>query len=302
MCNSLEGQSLSNWPKQTIQEVADGIFVVLHGQGEVGVSNAVFVIEGKRALVVDTMTFPEMAVHMADAIAHHGAHADIVLNTHHHIDHMGGNSVFGDAHILAHPASIRAVEQLGLPAAIYDRLMPQFRGLFNHIPLRIPAALSYQDQPELPRGGELHMFTPAHTPADVAVWFPDSEVLLTGDIGFFGVTPLSVNGFLSGWIGALNTLIALKPKVVVPGHGRIGSVNDLVTLHNYFAALLHLGQKAVAEKVSLQDALSQFDPGPLSEWIEGERHIINLERAMQEASGEITRSNLAVMPRSARKP
>ena len=51
---------MNNWPTQKIQEIADGIFTVIHGNGEVGVSNASFIVEGKRAFVVDTMTFPEM--------------------------------------------------------------------------------------------------------------------------------------------------------------------------------------------------------------------------------------------------
>jgi cyclase len=290
---------MSAWPRQSIQEVADGIFTVVHGQGEVGVSNATFVVEGNRALVVDTMTFPEMTEGMVDQLRRHGARVDLVLNTHHHIDHIGGNQVFAGAHIIAHPASIQAVQRLGLPAPIYDRLMPQFRGRFADLSLVIPEPLQ---EHALPFGGaQLFTFTPAHTPADVAVWFPDARVLLTGDICFIGVTPLSVNGLISTWIAALDTLIALKPNVVVPGHGPVGTLADLVALRDYFAAVERLGRKAAAEDISLQETLAAFDPGPAAVWIEAERHIINLERVMQEARGEISPTDLSTMPLSARK-
>jgi glyoxylase-like metal-dependent hydrolase (beta-lactamase superfamily II) len=284
-------------PQQHLHEVAEGIFTIVHGDGEIGVSNASFIIEGDRAFVVDTMTFPEMAASMAREIAHHRARVETVLNTHHHIDHMGGNKLFTDAQIFAHPQSIRSLQRLGFPAKVYDRLMPQFRGRFDDLELVIPAPM--QESLTIPRGGECHIFTPAHTAADIAVWFPETRVLLSGDICFIGVVPLSVNGLISAWIEALDTLIALKPERVVPGHGPIGTLPDLINLRNYFSDIQRIGQQAVAEHLSLEDALSLFDPGPLGDWIESERHKINLERVVQEAQGEISRQDLSALPRRA---
>jgi cyclase len=201
--------------------------------------------------------------------------------------------------MIAHPASIRTLQQLGLPAPVYDRLMPQFRGRFASLELVIPDPL--RDDLAPLRGGELHVFTPAHTPADVTVWFPESHVLIAGDICFIGVTPLAVNGLISGWIEALETLIGLKPEVVIPGHGSIGTLADLVVLRNYFASIQRLGREAVRENLPLQEALAHFDAGPVAQWIESERNEINLERAMQEARGEISHADLSAMPLSARK-
>ena len=282
-------------PKQSLHEVAEGIFTLVHGDGEIGVSNASFIIEDDRAFVVDTMTFPEMASHIVDEIARRRAHVETVLNTHHHIDHMGGNKLFTDAQIFAHPESIRSLQRLGFPTHIYDRLMPQFSGRFDDLELVIPTPI--QEQLAIPRGGEFHIFTPAHTAADTAVWFPEARVLLAGDICFIGVVPLAVNGLISAWIEALDALIALKPASVVPGHGPIGTGRDLVNLRNYFADIQCIGRQAVAERLSLKEALSLLDPGPLGDWIESGRHDINLERAIQEAQGHISRQDLAAMPR-----
>ena len=236
---------------------------------------------------------------MAHEIARHGAHVETVFNTHHHIDHIGGNKLFADARIFAHPESIRAHEQLGFPTKIYDYLMPQFSGLFDQLELVVPAPIP--EHFTLPHGGELHVFKSAHTAADSTIWFPESRILLAGDISFINVVPLSINGLISGWFTALDGLIALNPAVVVPGHGPVGTREDLVTLRNYFSEIERIGRKAVAEQVSLEEALTQFDPGPLSEWIEGLRHEINLERVMQEARGEINPTNLSAIPPSALK-
>src|SRR5437764_784507 len=85
---------MNRWPQQSIQEVADGIFAVVHGKGEVGVANASFILEENSAFLIDSMTFPEMAANIAREITHRGARVDTVLNTHHHVDHIGGNRFF----------------------------------------------------------------------------------------------------------------------------------------------------------------------------------------------------------------
>ena len=290
---------MSMWPRQRIKEVADGVLVVLNGGGQMGVSNAAFVIDDDKAFVVDTMTFPEMAEGMIREIARRGADVDVVLNTHHHIDHTGGNMAFAGARIVGHPASVRFLQRLGLPVKMYDRLMPHFRGRFDHLELVIPEPAI--DQLRLPQGGELHVFTPAHTLADLAVWLPESRVLLAGDISFIGVTPLAVHGLLSGWIEAIDTLLVLNPEVIVPGHGAIGGCCELRMQRDYLVALYRMGQCAVEANLSLEDALAAFDAGLAADWIESDRTALNLERAIQEARGEINQQDVSTPPPSLRR-
>ncbi len=290
---------MSVWPLQRIVEVADGIIAVLNGAGEMGVSNAACVIDQGKATVIDTMTFPEMAEGMIREITRRGAKVDLVLNSHHHIDHTGGNQAFAGARIVAHPASVKIIQQIGLPATLYDHLMPRFRGRFDTLKLVVPEPALDQFTP--PRGAELHVFTPAHTAADVAIWFPESRVLLAGDLSFIGVTPLAVHGLLSGWIDALDTLLKLDPLVVVPGHGPPGGKQDLIVLRTYLDTLYHLGQRVAAEELSITDALANFDAGPVAEWIEADRTALNLERGVQEAQGEISRADLSAPPPSLRQ-
>ena len=290
---------MSVWPRQRVIEVADDIIVFINGSGEMGVSNASCVIEDGKALVVDTMTFPEMAEGMVREIARRGAHTDLVLNTHTHIDHVGGNKAFAGAHIVSHPASVRFLQKLGHPVKLYDKLMPHFRGRFDSLEPIIPDPDI--DQLRLPRGGELQTFTPAHSVADLAIWFPEARVLLAGDISFIGVTPLAVYGLLSGWIEALDTLLGLNPEIVVPGHGPIGGCQELRMQRDYLAVVYHMGQRAVEESLSFEDALGALDIGPAVEWIESDRTALNLERAIQEVQGEISRQDVSTLPPSVRR-
>ena len=288
------------WPAQQVREVADGVVAVLQGQGESGVANAGFVFDagsGNRdALVVDTMMFPEMAAGLVAELDARGLRADTVLNTHHHIDHVGGNVVFADSRVIAHPGTIRTIEGGGHPVAIYDGFMPAFAGRFADMELVTPEPLPATT--DLAAGAELHAFAPAHTPADVAVFVPRSRTLFTGDLCFFGVTPLAIQGLLSTWIGALDALIALQPEAVVPGHGPIGTVEDIEIARGYLAAVLEHGRAAVAQQVVLDDAVAEFRYEPAAGWIERERDLVNIERAMQEARGEISPQDVSAIPPS----
>jgi glyoxylase-like metal-dependent hydrolase (beta-lactamase superfamily II) len=291
---------VDGWPEQRIEQVADGVVAVLQGSGEAGVSNAGLVFDGSRTLVVDTMSFPEMAQGIVREIDRRGARPEVVLNTHHHIDHIGGNSLLAQtgARLIAHPETVRVIEESGHPVAIYDGFMPAFRGRWADLDIVVPEAVERLDAVGLPRDAQLRAFVPAHTPADVVVWLERERVVFTGDLCFFGVAPLAVQALLSGWITALDELIAWQPAVVVPGHGPIGTATDIAVLRDYLATVLSTGRAAVEAGSTLDDALAELDAGPVGSWVEAERSVVNLERAMQEARAEIAPDNLAAIPGS----
>ena len=72
---------------------------------------------------------------------------------------------------------------------------------------------------------ELQRVGPAHTPGDSLIWLPGDKVVFSGDVVFveriLGVLPHSNS---QGWIKAFDMMAALKPKVVVPGHGAVTSL------------------------------------------------------------------------------
>lgn len=284
------------WPEQQVVDVADGVVALLQGRGEAGVSNAGLVIDGNAALVVDTFMFPEMANGLRRELDRRGAAPAIVLNTHHHIDHIGGNSVFGDATLVAHPRAVETIEQTGHPTAVYDGFMPAFRGRFAALDVVAPSP--ELDEADAPRDAQLWPFAPAHTPGDVAVWLPGERVLFTGDLCFFGVTPLALQGLLSAWIEAIEALLQLEPVAVVPGHGPIGGPDDMAAVADHLRRVADHGRAAVEAGASLDEALASFDAGPASDWIEAERTVVNLERAMQEARGDIDRDDVSELPAS----
>jgi cyclase len=272
-------------PEKRFVEVADGVVAVVHGDGSMGVANCAMVADGDDMFVFDALTLPEMASGVVDEIARRGLRVTTVLNSHHHVDHVGGNAAFAGASVVAHPVAAAIVERMAGHLDDVARLLPRFADQLAGLDLRPPdpalAGLT------LPRGGELRVFTPAHSPADLAVWLPDERVLLAGDVCFNGVTPLAVHGVVSAWIDALDELIALDPAMIVPGHGPLAVTGDLVTLRTYFATVRDTAERAHRDGVSEAEALAELDAGAVGEWLEPGRTALNFRRALQEARGEI---------------
>lgn len=108
---------------------------------------------------------------------------------------------------------------------------------------------------------QLLHFGPAHTAADVVVWLPQRQVAFAGDMVYterlLAVLPI---GDSAGWIKAFDSLAALRPKLIVPGHG---GPTDLVwamkETRDYLSFIRQEVRRVLARGGSLQDAVEQID-------------------------------------------
>jgi glyoxylase-like metal-dependent hydrolase (beta-lactamase superfamily II) len=71
-------------------------------------------------------------------------------------------------------------------------------------------------------GRRVHIryFGNANTRGDAAVIVPESRVIATGDLVVEPV-PFAFNSYISGWIAALDSIDALTPAALLPGHGPV---------------------------------------------------------------------------------
>jgi len=275
---------------QRVVDVADGMFAAINGDGSLGLANSVVVQDGRSALVVDATLLPRMADDVRAEIDRRGARAELVLNTHHHADHVGGNAAFAGVRVAGHPVTAQIVRRMMGHESELGRLMPAFAGELTGLELRPPEPTALLEA--LPRGGRLVCFTPAHSPADLAVWFPAERVLLAGDVCFNRVVPLAVHGMVSAWVSALDAVLALGPVTIVPGHGPVAGPGDVAALRAYLASVLAAAKRVAAGGASMLEALGSIDSGPVDGWIEPERTGLNFRRALREVRGELDRTNL----------
>jgi glyoxylase-like metal-dependent hydrolase (beta-lactamase superfamily II) len=105
-----------------------------------------------------------------------------------------------------------------------------------------------------------------HTPGDTMVWLPQKSLMFSGDVVYVDRT-LGLIDVSSGktWLASFAVIDALKPKIIVPGHG---SVTDLATAQTHTRDLLlalraHM-KKAVDDGVDISTAVKSFDGKPFA--------------------------------------
>jgi glyoxylase-like metal-dependent hydrolase (beta-lactamase superfamily II) len=72
-----------------------------------------------------------------------------------------------------------------------------------------------------PRTIEIRYMGRGHTDKDLVVWLPKEGVLATGDLVGAPVPLAGDQSFMADWSATLERIRALKPAIIVPGHGPV---------------------------------------------------------------------------------
>ena len=90
--------------------------------------------------------------------------------------------------------------------------------------------------------------------SDIAVWVPDSGFLFAGNIVFTNrALNYTKNSSMKGWLEAIEKIKALKPKIILGGHGSVMSADAYKTTQEYLKALQSQVKKAYDNDVDLAD-------------------------------------------------
>ena len=237
-------------------------------RGGVGTFNASggtigWLVTPDAAVVVDTQ-MPDPARLFLDGFRGRTARKiDMVINTHHHWDHTGGNGLLRPATttIIAH-ANVPALQR----AAAEERNLPQ----------QTYADTTFTDAWRRDLGSEAvsaRHFGPAHTGGDIVVHFEKADVVHMGDLVFnrlYAVIDRKGGARIRGWIELLEKAAALygDSPVYIFGHVKpelpvTGTKADLLYQRDYFSALLDYAGKGLAagrsvEEIAAAEALPGF--------------------------------------------
>jgi glyoxylase-like metal-dependent hydrolase (beta-lactamase superfamily II) len=230
------------------------------------ISNAGFVVTPVGVVVIDALGSPQLARELLDAIAQITPQpVTHVIVTHYHADHVYGLQEFRrrGARIVAHKG---ALEYLNSETA-RTRLEVSRRELAPWVDAstELVQADEWLEGPrELVVGGIrllVQPVGPAHTPEDLVVFLASERVLFAGDMVFRGRVPFVGQADSRRWIGALETLLAMDPKVVVPGHGPMSTSarQDLELTRDYLAYLRTTMGAAAREMEPFDEAYRKTD-------------------------------------------
>lgn len=206
-----------------------------------------------------------------------------LFNTHWHSEHTGGNEAF---HALG--AEIIAHVNTGLwLAADFDVEWRQS----SHTP-RPPQALpdiTFYTSGERDLGGEraqYHHFPRAHTDGDIALYFPDSNVMVTGGLmsdGTYPITDIATGGWIGGLLEANAGMLQLidDETILVPQRGPASNKAALQTQHDMLADLYEKMKELARQGYSGQDML---DAGVTADydtaWGDPEEFVLETYRGM----------------------
>lgn len=230
------------------------------------ISNAGYVVTATGVVVIDALGSPQLARELiAQVTQRTGKRITHVIVTHYHADHIYGLQEFrkAGARILAHQG---AREYLHSDTA-RSRLAASRIELAPWIDAGtelVPADEWLAGPVDLDIGGvrlQVRPVGPAHTPEDLVVFLPQERVLFAGDMVFRGRVPFVGQADSRQWIAALETLLAMDPAVVVPGHGPMSTSarQDLELTRDYLAYLRSTMGAAAREMEPFDAAYAKVD-------------------------------------------
>ena len=193
-----------------------------------------------------------------------------VINTHHHLDHVGGNAVFADAGamVLAH-RNVRGWIHSENTRLFGTHITPQQKVFIEAL---LPPTVTYDQGMDLFLGSrEIRVRSlPGHTGGDSIVLIPDASVIFTGDLLWCKMLPNLIDASTRPWIDTLDTLAKNEAdSTFVPGHGDVGHVQDVEAFREYLATLRKLVSDAQAVRKSgeaLADAVMPTLSDRYSRW------------------------------------
>ena len=273
-------------PHFMLRKLSEGVHVAFATETAAATCNAGIVDLGDRTLVFDTFLTPKAGSDLRRAAETLTGHpVAYVVNSHYHNDHIRGTQEFPDAVVIStdrtrNLIATKEVEEIRSDAAVAPQRLLEWQE-------QLRAAVDPEEQrqlrywveyarviveslpslrlvlPQLTFERRLVIRGPArrvelvtlagHTPDDVIMLLPQDGIAFLADLLFVGFHPYLIDGNPDDWLQSLNTIERQDVATLVPGHGPLGTMDDVRRLRDYIAAVDELAQD-LARRGAVPDA------------------------------------------------
>ena len=258
--------------------IADGIYAAVHKDGGSATCNAGLIDLGGLLLVFDTFLTPQAAEDLHQfALDQFNQAPQLVINSHYHNDHVWGNQVYNNvAPIISSVKTCEQFDTLGKEelewytanaASRFDEIQRQYQhssddeshesllgmlgyyaGLVEALPNLTVCKpnLTFDKQLNLHgnhRSAQLLSFKGAHTTSDTVLYLPQDGIIFMGDLLFVNTHPYLSEGDPQVLMDVLNIVLLLDASVFIPGHGSIGTAEDVQSLVTYTEDCIGIAQE-----------------------------------------------------------
>jgi glyoxylase-like metal-dependent hydrolase (beta-lactamase superfamily II) len=271
VCITLIKSSIAQQPDVRIEtvKITDNIYMLQGAGGNIGISvgeDGVFMIDDQYA--------PANPAILAAIAKISDQPVKLLINTHWHADHTGGNELMGKAGaiIIAHDNVRKSLSEKQF-IEFFDRSVEPLAK--EGLPV-----ITFNDAITFHFNGEeiyVHHVDPAHTDGDVIVYFKNANVVHAGDVVFAGMYPFidhERDGSAEGMIRAVEHLLEIidDSTRVIPGHGDLCGKEYLKDYHNMLSTITGRVKAMMEEGKTLNEIKATK---PTSEFDENYKGFIN---------------------------
>lgn len=270
----------------------EGISAAIAEDGGSAISNAGLIDLGGQIVVFDTFLTPQAALDLRQAATElFGRVPQIVINSHYHNDHIWGNQVFAsEAQIVSSARTRDLIATAGLEelqwysansAQRLESIRTQYQNANDEQQKQLSMWIGYYEGlvEALPQltvympgitfnkhleiygnnlTAELITFEGAHTGSDTVLYVPQAKIIFMSDLLFVGCHPYFADGDPLQLLKALRELSQLEATSFVPGHGPIGTIDDLNLLIAYVEHCLDTAYRLVEEGYPYEDRITKL--------------------------------------------
>jgi cyclase len=215
----------------------------------------------------------------------------MIINTEPHSDHTSGHYVFSPPAVIvaAHGATqamkgafnAKRFESLAKSSPEMAKVMEGFRLVTPHVEYHGQATLNVGE-----RTFELFSMPEIHSESDSAIWLPKERILFTAAaISVDRVNNLRPFVSIPATMKAIDRMRALKPEIVIPGHGPPGTVKHLDDMAQYYTVLLDRVRALVKQGRTLEQIKAELKMPEIEKWAGKDRFPNNIEAAYRAVKG-----------------
>jgi len=186
-------------------------------------------IEEEKITLIDTGSsiFPEKAIFPYMKRAKLDTRdISLILNTHGHIDHMGGNAIvkkISNANIAAHELEVPYIENHELSFRNRTISPERKKRIFSLMGenTKVEIVLHNGDSIDIGNGRKLNVIlTPGHSPGSISFYDEEEKVLFSGDAVFLGETVVKMPAYsdVDAYIQSLKRVGELKLNYLLTSH------------------------------------------------------------------------------------
>jgi glyoxylase-like metal-dependent hydrolase (beta-lactamase superfamily II) len=250
----------------TTREIAEHVYVIPDQRINV-IPNIGIIVGRDGVLVVDTGMGPRNAETVLNEVKKITSKPVAYLTiTHFHPEHGMGAQAFPASTIVIYPTAqkIELLEKGPAMMKEFSGVSPEIADLLKPVKLRMPN-VTFSEEAEVDLGDfpvRLLHWGSAHTRGDSFVFLPKQRIVFGGDVVINRFFPIMADSDSSGanWIQTLERLEKLDPAIVVPGHGEVGNVALIESMHEYLVFVRDRVQQMKSQGISITEVETKLDP------------------------------------------